>query len=403
MTTTNSTTRPQILVLEGLSDASQIVEAAGGWPIEVSPFSPEAADRALTEWDINGLLLTGGGDVDPRLYGEKPQKGVYGISQNRDLVEIVALEAARKHNWPVLGICRGAQMMAVEAGGRLRQDISGHRARQHPVVTKRASLAERLLDDDQGFGPKVRSLHHQEILDPGLGFFISGRSYDDRVAEVIESRDRRCVGVQFHPEMDEYEEYARNLFGWLMTESAKRAKLPPPTADWTALYKRPTMPSVVKFKQPVTTHDHMGRVVPTPSVGSARDAEEVLDDMSEDEFAAWCERNQYLALQPAPEVVDGVLVSDELPLSGGIDVVTTALLSKPKLASALPSQVTTSWHCPHCRVIFDNQKDRTDHIDFIHGNGVLDADGNVIPIGVTPPRVERSRLGGSRRSRARRS
>jgi putative glutamine amidotransferase len=84
---TTRTRRPKVLVLEGLSGASAIVRAAGGKPRTVSPRNIGAVAMALEE-GFDALLLTGGGDVDPRLYGEKPHRQVYGVNETRDKTEL---------------------------------------------------------------------------------------------------------------------------------------------------------------------------------------------------------------------------------------------------------------------------------------------------------------------------
>jgi putative glutamine amidotransferase len=86
MSKPTNTRRPRILVLEGLHGAASCVERAGGEAIVVSPRNVQAVDEALAV-GFDGLLLTGGGDVDPRLYGEKPHKKVYGVSETRDYTE----------------------------------------------------------------------------------------------------------------------------------------------------------------------------------------------------------------------------------------------------------------------------------------------------------------------------
>lgn len=217
--------RPRILVVEGLSGASRCVELSGGKAITVNPRDLWVMDEALLD-GFHGLLLTGGGDVDPRLYGEKPHKDVYGVSEVRDYAEWMALDRARELDVPVLGICRGSQLMAVHNGGRLKQHVEGHRGMDHLVFGEPGSLFRRVIRHERGF---FRSLHHQVVLRTGAGWRVAARASRGTI-EAIESRDGRCLGVQFHPEMD----YGTNLesrliFEWLATESAKRAGLPKPT------------------------------------------------------------------------------------------------------------------------------------------------------------------------------
>src|SRR6185437_35083 len=215
--------RPRVLVLEALAGGADCVQAAGGAPLDVRPTDIEHAEAMIEEGDWHGLLLTGGGDVDPRMYGQRPKPEVYGGSETRDLIETYALEMARDKGVPVLGICRGSQLINVEAGGALQQHIDGHRGVDHDVRAKKGSVLRRAA----GSSPRVVSLHHQQISRVARGYVVSGRAPDGTV-EAIESRNGRVLGVQFHPEMDPYETYAQGIFRWLVLESARRAGMPDP-------------------------------------------------------------------------------------------------------------------------------------------------------------------------------
>lgn len=223
-TTTVMTSKPVILVMEGLSGSGQCVTSAGGIPRRCSPTGLDAAFEILDKRDFDGLLLTGGGDVNPHLYNRKPHAKVYGVSDERDYTEMYALEVARDMGIPVLGICRGSQIMTVEAGGDLRQHIGGHYG-SHPVLVDQGSALLRATGGIQR--PIVRSLHHQEVRHVAPGWKISGYA-PDGTAEAVETDDGRCLGVQFHPEMDQGQQYARNIFRWLIEESAARAGMPTP-------------------------------------------------------------------------------------------------------------------------------------------------------------------------------
>jgi putative glutamine amidotransferase len=215
---------PRVLVLEGLSGSSRCVTRAGGEPITVNPRDVEAVDAALAA-PFDALLLTGGGDVDPRLYGEKPHRQVYGVNETRDYTEWSALDRARELGVPVLGICRGMQLMAVQNGGRLKQHVVGHRGMDHVVFTETNSRLRRTLDSPVG---TFVSLHHQIVLRTGPGFRVAARAAGGSI-EAIESRDGRSLGVQWHPEMDYgTNERSRMIFRWLVREAASRAGLVAP-------------------------------------------------------------------------------------------------------------------------------------------------------------------------------
>lgn len=225
MTTTLKTQRPVVLVLEGLSGASACVRRAGGSPITVNPRDIAKVDAALKQ-PFDALLLTGGGDVDPRLYGAKPHKRTYGVSETRDLTEWCALERAKELGVPVLGICRGSQIMAVHNGGKLRQHVSGHRSTEHLVFAEPSGRFKRNV----GNAMHCVSLHHQVVKRHGRGFRVAARNREGMI-EAIESRDGRCLGVQFHPEMDYFTNPGSQLiFRWLIVEAGRRAGITPPKA-----------------------------------------------------------------------------------------------------------------------------------------------------------------------------
>jgi putative glutamine amidotransferase len=219
-------TRPRILVLEALSGSTSAVRDAGGYPLTASPTDAAAVRDALAGklGRIDGLLLTGGGDVNPRLYRRRPHRKVYGVNEVRDAVEITALDYARKNELPVLGICRGNQIQNVFAGGTLRQHIGGHYGEHDVLVTPGSVFADAVVDRLDVY---VQSLHHQEIGRVADSYRITGRAPDGTV-EAIESKDGRCLGVQFHPEMHTEYAYARDIFRWLVESSAKHAGLPTP-------------------------------------------------------------------------------------------------------------------------------------------------------------------------------
>lgn len=157
---------------------------------------------------IAGLLLTGGSDVNPALYGEEPGPDTDAPDDERDAVECALIEAALRTDLPVLAICRGLQILNVYHGGSLVQHlgpVERHRVRSeergtpaHPVEilpdTLLASIAETGLWH-------VNSRHHQAVARLGRGLRISARDRDDAMVEAVERPDCRFVlGVQWHPE-----------------------------------------------------------------------------------------------------------------------------------------------------------------------------------------------------------
>jgi len=194
-----------------LDDYVASVEQAGGRAriLEVS----ESPRKLLNELD--GILLTGGGDVDPVLYGESRHDTVEDAEPGRDEFEIDLATRAVAEDVPLLAICRGAQVLNVAAGGTLVQDIPSQvssdlphtiqepkNAVAHDVRITPGSRLERALGPrvDASHTCRVNSRHHQSVGKVGAGLSASAVAADG-VVEAIERGDRTfCLGVQWHPE-----------------------------------------------------------------------------------------------------------------------------------------------------------------------------------------------------------
>jgi putative glutamine amidotransferase len=183
------------------------IETAGGVPALLPPTTPydEAAVAAVARLD--GLVISGGADVAPQRYDEQPHERTTQWRDDRDAWELALLDAADGAGLPVLGVCRGMQVMAVHGGGRLEQhvpDLVGHDGHnpqpgtfgETPVALDPGSRLASLI------GPThtVQCHHHQAVRDhPG---FTAVAWAEDGVLEAMESPgDRLCVAVQWHPEM----------------------------------------------------------------------------------------------------------------------------------------------------------------------------------------------------------
>lgn len=162
----------------------------------------QAVQDALT---CDGLLLPGGGDMDPKFYGQARIPACGEPNLLRDAAEPLLLRAFLAADKPVLGICRGIQVMNVVLGGDLYQDIkpfehlphNGHWAKVHTVTVRRGTLLSRILGQDTVL---VNSQHHQAVDRVAPGFTLAALS-EDGIVEAIEKPDAGfCLGVQWHPE-----------------------------------------------------------------------------------------------------------------------------------------------------------------------------------------------------------
>ena len=186
------------------------VVAAGGIPLVLSQLmGPEHAARAAACCD--GLLLTGGEDVDPIHYGARPVRGLNTVDAARDAFELALLRAARERGLPVLGICRGIQLINVGLGGTLWQDLPSERsggvdhnpaasrdARVHQVSLAPGSRIARALGVTRLM---PNSFHHQGIRDLAPGLVATGWT-EDGLIEAVETVDNDgwLLAVQWHPE-----------------------------------------------------------------------------------------------------------------------------------------------------------------------------------------------------------
>ena len=196
-----------------LEDYRQSILHVGGEPRILDPSIP--VEEALE--GIDGLMLTGGGDVAPSLYGETPHATVVEAENGRDAFEIALVKAARARKLPIFAICRGVQVLNVACGGTLVQDIPSQlkEAGPHSLtvppndsyslahevwVDKDSLLAklmrERLVDE----ALEVNSRHHQAVKDVARGFIASATAPDGVIEAIEDPKARFCLGVQWHPE-----------------------------------------------------------------------------------------------------------------------------------------------------------------------------------------------------------
>lgn len=189
------------------ADYADTVVAAGGVPVLLPPASSSADAAAAVVARLDGLIIAGGADVDPARYADDVHPATAGWRPDRDAWEIALLTAASAVSLPTLGICRGMQLMAVAAGGRLDQhtpDLVGDERHSpggdafgdmavSPVAGSRVATA-------YGAEVTVRCHHHQSVA-THPGYVATAQAADGTVEAMEAAGDRFCVGVQWHPEM----------------------------------------------------------------------------------------------------------------------------------------------------------------------------------------------------------
>lgn len=196
----------------------EALERAGAEVIEIYPGGPPPAE-------FDGLLLSGGGDIHPARYAE-PKTASDKIDPQRDELELTLAHTAIEANLPVLGICRGFQLLNVAHGGRLVQDVPAHRPAEHEGVVQHDGVRPRAgshLAAAIGEGPlTVNSRHHQGVTKDVLGRGLKVTAEVGGLVEAFEATDRRwLVAVQWHPERTaEVSPAAVRIFDAFVAEAA---------------------------------------------------------------------------------------------------------------------------------------------------------------------------------------
>jgi putative glutamine amidotransferase len=207
-----------------LSEYPKVVAMSGGLPVELA----READPAEIVARLDGLVLTGGSDLDPDLYGQEPHPQLGAVERSRDEWERSLILAALDADMPLLCVCRGAQLLNVALGGTLVQhldDDSGHAnfhiprtELTHVVRMVPGSLAHRLYGD----AVATNSLHHQAVDTLGAGVVATGAA-EDGIVEALEVLDRpEVLALQWHPEM--LAAQPDPAFGWLVAEASTRRR-----------------------------------------------------------------------------------------------------------------------------------------------------------------------------------
>ncbi len=192
-----------------LEDYYKAIEKAGGVPLIV-PFLTDIEILERISEFCDGILFSGGVDIDPLLYGEEPTKGLGEVTPERDFTEVNLCQMFFKRKKPIFGICRGIQLINIALGGTLYQDInhfdnvlkhyqqapSWHGT--HKVFIKEGSWLFEIFQNDEIF---VNSFHHQAIKQVAPVLAVTAKA-SDGIIEAVESNEKGVfiVGVQWHPE-----------------------------------------------------------------------------------------------------------------------------------------------------------------------------------------------------------
>lgn len=212
------------------------IVAAGGIPLYLSNESSSVHVRTVID-RVDGLFLTGGEDVAPEHFGETAAVDNLTVNAARDRVELAAIAAADQNGVPMLGVCRGIQVLNVARGGTLYQDLdrqyperprdhtrggSGLYVQTHAVEIQPGCRLSRVLGMTH---VDIATSHHQAIKSPGRGMVVTAYSPEDGVIEAVEeSGERFVIGVQWHPEVRPDDEATVRLFRAFVGASAQYAR-----------------------------------------------------------------------------------------------------------------------------------------------------------------------------------
>ena len=205
---------------------------AGGTPVVIPPHNDKEAIVTLLE-TLDGIVFSGGSDINPLLFGEEPLPQLRSVNPKRDEQELFLAREAFHRQIPILGICRGIQVMATALGGKVWQDIyaqgEGSKLKHsqdmprycasHTVSIEEGSILQSAFGNKQKLA--VNSFHHQAVSDPGPHLKVSAVS-PDGIIEAVESNEHKALlGVQWHPEcfILNNDESHMSVFRWLINEA----------------------------------------------------------------------------------------------------------------------------------------------------------------------------------------
>ena len=213
---------------------------AGGIPLVLPPYN-DAEVLCQTLDKVDGILLSGGGDINPLLLGEEPIPGLHGICPQRDEMELLLVREAYNRQIPMLGICRGIQTLAAALGGTVYQDLNTQYSEaplvkhdqdldrayaSHTVKAEAGTILARLFPEAVEKGLPVNSFHHQAVCTSGPLLQVSAKATDG-VIEAVESNEFKSIlGVQWHPEcfITRGCRCMMPIFDWLISEASSFAE-----------------------------------------------------------------------------------------------------------------------------------------------------------------------------------
>lgn len=190
------------------NDYVQSTVMAGGAPFILPVIGDYEAVKVQVE-TVDGIIISGGYDVDPLIYGEEPSQKQGGLCPERDQYDLMIIKAAMELKKPILGICRGMQILNAAFGGTIYQDLSQiegcyikHSQGSRPEVASHSVKVEKGTKLHEILGEEIftNSHHHQTLKDIAPGFKVSARAKDG-VIEAFEMEEGFIIGVQWHPEM----------------------------------------------------------------------------------------------------------------------------------------------------------------------------------------------------------
>ncbi|HEX8396201.1 MAG TPA: gamma-glutamyl-gamma-aminobutyrate hydrolase family protein [Pyrinomonadaceae bacterium] len=214
------------------SDYAEAIDCAGGVPVHLSLLPNKDYLKNVLNL-LDGILLPGGGDIDPLRYGEEPKPGLGAVSPLRDENDLILLKLAEEMNVPVLGICYGMQLLNVFRGGGIIQDIERERPNSlnhqqgdprerlsHWITIAESSL---LFDSKLKNRVLVNSHHHQAVSQIGENLFVSATATDGIIEAIEDSRPGRFnLGVQWHPEICfRSDEMSKSIFDKFVAAAGK--------------------------------------------------------------------------------------------------------------------------------------------------------------------------------------